>query len=82
MTGSDIEAAKKALGEIWGLSRPLHNFELARALRLGGRDPGRSVQDWITDKTRVTGPVQVAIGMMLDGAKPPDPLESIIGRRG
>jgi|GEM_PF-1178896 len=80
--GAEIIIAKTRLGEMWGLSRALHNFELARALRLGGRDPGRSVQDWITGKTKVTGPVQVAIEMMLAGAMPPDPLDTIIGRRG
>lgn len=77
MTGEDIVAAKAALGNRWGLSRPLHNSELGRALRLSGRDPGRYVQDWIRG-TPISGPVSVAISMMLDGAPPPDPMEEIL----
>lgn len=78
MIGADIIAAKATLGKAWGLERPLHNSEMARSLRLGGRDPGRSVEDWITGKTSVTGPVSVAIELMLAGAIPPDPLTSIL----
>lgn len=81
MTGDEIESSKSTLGTAWGLGRPLHNAELARALRLGGRDPGRSVQDYITGKTSISGPVSVAIEMMLAGAMPPDPLELIVVKR-
>lgn len=76
----DIEATKATLGTMWGLDRPLHNSELARALRLGGRDPGRSVQDWSTGATRISGPASVAIQMMLAGAVPPDPMPIIVAR--
>lgn len=81
MGAPELVAALDRLGRAWGLDRPLHNSELARALRLGGRDPGRSVQDWVTGKTAITGPVQVAILMMLAGAMPPDPLDTIIRPR-
>lgn len=70
MTGRDIRTARAKLGKLWGLNRPLHAAELARALRLTGRDPGRSVLDWEAGKP-VSGPVSVAIEMMLAGAMPP-----------
>src|SRR5690606_12121539 len=46
MTGDDLRAARATLGEMWGLGRPLHMSELARALRLSGRDPGQTIRDW------------------------------------
>jgi hypothetical protein len=56
---------------MWGLGRPLHAAELARALRLQGRDPGRSVLDWEAGKTPISGPVSVAIDAMLAGYDAP-----------
>lgn len=79
---NDLKAAIEALGRAWGLDRPLHNSELARALRLQGRDPGQSVQAWLTGVTPVSGPASVAIQMMLAGAEPPDPLDVIVRRAG
>jgi hypothetical protein len=76
MTGADIHAARRTLGKMWGLERPLHRSELARALRLSGRDPGRSVGEW--EVRGPSGPVSVAIEMMLAGAMPPDRLETIL----
>lgn len=75
-----LKAALEALGRAWGLDRPLHNSELARALRLQGRDPGQSVQAWLKGETPISGPVAVAIEMMLAGALPPDPMNSIVRR--
>ncbi|PIO98626.1 hypothetical protein [Pleomorphomonas carboxyditropha] len=80
MTGDDLHAAKATLGEMWAVGRPLRNSELGRALRLSGRDPGRSIEDYITGKTRISGPVSVAVEMMLAGAMPPDPLDSVVVR--
>lgn len=83
MTGDDIRQARTQLGRMWKLTnsqgecRPLHTAELAKLLRLGGRDPGRSVIDWETGKTNVTGPVSVAIEMMLAGHEPPTLEEAI-----
>ena len=71
MSPEELHAARRALGELWGLGRPLHASELGRALRLGGRDPGESIRDYERGKTRITGPVSVAVEMMLAGAKPP-----------
>jgi hypothetical protein len=67
MTGRDIRNARAKLGKLWGLDRPLRAAELGRALRLQGRDPGRSVLDWECEKTPVTGPVSLAIEAMLAG---------------
>lgn len=72
VTPAQIRKARSTLGKMWGLDRPLFASELARALRLSGRDPGRSVLDWESGKTTITGPVSVAIEMMLAGAEPPD----------
>ena len=69
MTGSEIRAARATLGKLWGLNRPLFASELARALRLKGRDPGATVLAWESG-TPISGPVSVAIEMMLAGAKP------------
>ena len=70
MTGRDIRAARAKLGKLWGLDRPLQAAELGRVLRLKGRDPGATVLAWETG-TPISGPVSVAIEMMLRGAKPP-----------
>lgn len=69
MTGKDIRAARSKLGELWGLDRPLHASELARALRLRGRDPGATVLSWESGAP-VSGPVSVAIEAMLAGFRP------------
>jgi hypothetical protein len=63
---------------MWGLGRPLHRSELGRALRLDARDPGESVAIW--ERRGPTGPVAVAISMMLAGAMPPDPVSEIVRR--
>lgn len=72
MTGLELHAARATLGRLWGLGRPLHMSELGRALRLGGRDPGASIRDYERGKTKVSGPMSVAVEMMLRGALPPD----------
>jgi len=85
LSPDDIKGALERLGEMWGAGRPLHNSELARALRLAGRDPGRTVQAWSTmlaeGGTPVSGPASVAIMMMLAGALPPDPMDTIVRSR-
>ncbi len=72
MNPEDLAAARRTLGEMWGKGRPLHLSEMAQALRLGGRDPAESVRDYERGKTRISGPMSVAIEMMLQGAAPPD----------
>lgn len=72
MTAAELTAARRALGELWGLGRPLHASELGRALRLGGRDPGESIRDYERGKTAISGPISVAVELMLQGARLPD----------
>jgi hypothetical protein len=69
MTGEELRAARRTLGEIWGLGRPLHAAELGRLLGLRGRDPGQSILDW--EERGPSGPAAVAVELMLaTGAKP------------
>ena len=70
MTGAQIRKARATLGRMWGLDRPLRAAELGRILRLHGRDPGASVLAW-ENGTPISGPVSVAVEMMLRGAEPP-----------
>lgn len=72
MTPDELRDARATLGELWGFGRPLHAAELGRALRLGGRDPGESIRDYERGKTRISGPMSVAVDLMLKGALPPD----------
>ena len=72
MTPDKLYDARAVLGRMWNKGRPLHASELGRALRLGGRDPGASVRDYERGKTTISGPLSVAVEMMLNGALPPD----------
>lgn len=72
MTPEQLLAARRTLGEMWGKGRPLHASEMGRALRLSGKDPGQSIRDYERGNTRISGPVSVAVEMMLRGALPPD----------
>jgi hypothetical protein len=74
MTGPELRDARARLGALWGLGRPLHMSELGRALRLAGRDPGASIRDYERGTTKISGPVSVAVDMMLAGTLPPDGL--------
>lgn len=78
MTGEEMIAARATLGRMWGIGRPLKAAELGRALRLAGRDPGQSIHDYERGKTKISGPVSVAVEMMLAGATPPDDMGMII----
>lgn len=76
MTGRDIRRARRKLGAMWDLGRPLRAAELGRLLRLQGRDPGATVLAWEAGSP-VTGPVSVAVEMMLAGAVPPTMAEAL-----
>jgi hypothetical protein len=69
---ADIRAARATLGKMWGLNRPLHMSEMGRALRLKGRDPGKTIDLWenYPDKHPISGPASVAIEAMLAGFRP------------
>jgi hypothetical protein len=72
VTPEELHDARRTLGDMWCKGRPLHAAEMGRALRLGGRDPGESVRDYERGKTKISGPLSVAVEMMLRGALPPD----------
>lgn len=72
MTPDQLRDARGTLGAMWGLQRPLRMSEMGRALRLGGNDPGQSIRDYERGVTRISGPISVAVDMMLAGALPPD----------
>lgn len=74
-----VRKLRATLGDRWGFGRPLHASELARALRLRGRDPGQTVLRWEAGKAPVSGPASVAMEMMLAGAMPPDGLTTVKG---
>jgi hypothetical protein len=76
MTGDQLREARGTLGQMWGLDRPVSMAEMGRALRLGGRDPGESIRDYERETTRISGPMSVAIQLMLAGAPPPDGIPS------
>jgi hypothetical protein len=80
-TGDRIRDARARLGDAWALGRPLKMAELARACRLGGRDPGATIRDYETGKTRISGPLSALLELYLAGAMPPDPLEAILRPR-
>ena len=66
----DLREARRNIGELWGLTRPLYCSELGRALRLTGRDPGLTVHKWEAGERDITGPASVAIEAMLSGWRP------------
>ena len=71
MNPADLYNARQALGLMWGLGRPLKASEMGRVLRLGGRDPGESIRDYERGKTKISGPVSLAVEMLLAGSLPP-----------
>jgi hypothetical protein len=70
MSDLDIVQVRKDLGEKWGLGRPITKQELGRALALSPKYGGEHIAKIEAGKTTVSGPVEVAIRMMLKGAKP------------
>jgi hypothetical protein len=75
MTPDQLRDARLTLGLMWGLKRPLTMTEMGRALRLQGRDVGRSIRDWERGHTPISGPVSVAVEAMLAGYRPADCLQ-------
>ena len=62
LTPADLRTARKTLG--------LTQSGLAAALRLSPKNGDRSVRIWETDGNTVPGPVQVAVGFMLEQMGP------------
>jgi hypothetical protein len=76
MSGAQVRKASATLGRLYGLERPLYAAELGRLLRLTGRDPGQTVLNWESGKRAISGPVAVAVELMLAGALPPIEVKS------
>lgn len=70
MTGDELRQARGAIGEMWGLDRPLTMAEMGRALGLRGADPGATVRDYERGHTPISGPIEVAVNAMLAGYAP------------
>lgn len=70
MPDLDIAQVRVELGQKWGFGRSLTKQELGRALALSPRFGGQHIAKIEAGKTTVSGPVEVAIRMMLKGAKP------------
>jgi hypothetical protein len=67
----DIADVRVRLGGVWGLDRALTKRELARALALSEKHGDEHVAKMEAGKTAISGPIDVALRMMLGGAKPP-----------
>lgn len=77
MTGEEFYAARRALGEMWGLGRPLHAAEMGRLLGLKAqRDPGEQVLKW--ERTEPTGPASIAVEMMLATGRRPSTFDTAV----
>lgn len=61
-----IRDARTELGELWGLERHLTVGELARVLGLRGERASETVVHWESGKTEPTGPVKLAVSLMLE----------------
>lgn len=72
MTAAGLSAARRILGERWGLGGAMSAADFGRLLGFSGRDPGLTVLDYEKGKRPVTGPVALAVQLMLDGARPAD----------
>ena len=70
MTPHDIRDARRILGERWGLGGPLTTSQMARVLRLQGRSADASVLDWESGRREPSGPVTLAIELMVGGGRP------------
>lgn len=70
MNGVELRNARRTLGEMWGLGRPLTMLEMAQVLRLTGSDSAATIRDYESGKKPVSGPISAAVGLMLDGARP------------
>lgn len=70
MSDFNVTEAREKLGKVWGLGRPVTKRELGRALGLSEKYGDEHVAKMENGKSAVSGPIEVAIRMMLKGAKP------------
>lgn len=68
--GKFVLGARERLGRSWGLGRSLTRAELARALKLSDVHGGSHISKLEADTATLSGPVRVAIELMLDGGVP------------
>lgn len=66
----DVAQVRTDLGLLWGLDRALSRAELARALDLSPKYGGSHISKLEAGKTTLSGPIEVALRMMLAGARP------------
>ncbi len=64
MTPEEFRAARGVLGQR-NLGRPYTMHEFGRILRLEGEHPGDSVRDYERGRTKISGPLSLAIDLML-----------------
>lgn len=69
MTGEELRAARRALGERWGLGRPLTMGEMQRVCGLASPT---SVRDYESGKIEIRGPLAMLVTLYLRGALPPE----------
>lgn len=74
LTAAEIRDARRTLGIRWGLNVPLSMSQMARLVRLGGKNGSDTVRKWEEGRSDrpVSGPVSLAVELMLDGAEPAD----------
>lgn len=77
LSPDEMTAARRVLGERWGLERALTYGEMARLLRLKPANGAETVMGWEEGRPAISGPVSVAVEMMLAGAEPPTKAEAL-----
>lgn len=77
MTGDEMRDARRTLGEAWRLGRPLTMTELGQVLGLAGEDPGATVRDYERGKKPISGPLALALELLLAGGRPADLAERL-----
>lgn len=65
-----IQTARKDLGKLWLLGRPLSVSEFRQILRLPSTYGDNFIQDLERGYCPVPGPISVAVELMLEGIKP------------
>jgi len=75
MQPEEVRAARERLGELWGIGRDLTPIELARSLGLSPTNGNDHVLNMERGKSKVSGPIEILIGLYLKGAVPPDDVE-------
>lgn len=79
MKGEEILAARYALGEKWGLGRPLTPLEMARAVGLSPTNGDDHVTNMEADRSKVSGPIAILVKLYIAGVEPPPACEVLQG---